>query len=90
MDSSQWGVPLPDSKECKCFIEAVFVSTEAVDSNLSIIDTGLYNEIMGTSQIRFVPKLSHVTGMTTSSTLLVSTDPLCIIGIKHGKTHLAS
>lgn len=66
------------------------MSAEAVDSNLSIIDTGLVNDVMGTSQIRFVPKLAHVTGMTTSSTLLVSVDPLCIIGIKHGKTHLAS
>lgn len=76
--------------DCECFIEAVFVSAEAADANLSIIDTNLFNEVTGTSQVRFVPKLTHVTGLTTSSTLLVSTNPFCIIGIKHGNITLAS
>ena len=43
------------------FFAAVWVEAEAVDANLSIIDTLEANEITGTSQIRFVPKLASAT-----------------------------
>jgi hypothetical protein len=69
---------------------ATWVSAEAVDSNLSIIDTKIYNELTGTSHVRWVPKLSHVTGLTTSSTVLCTINPVCIIGIVVGDVKKAS
>lgn len=68
---------------------ARWVSAEAVDTNLSIIDVGLTNPITGTSQVRFVPKLTSVTGLTSTSIVLCTTNPVFIIGITHGDIRLA-
>lgn len=76
--------------ECDCYFTARWVSAEAADGNLSILDTGTVSEITGTSQMRWIPKLSSVTGLTSTSTVLCTANPVVIIGIIVGDITLAA
>lgn len=57
----------------------IWVGAEASDANLSQVvlpAAGMGGEDI---TLRFVPKGAHVTGLTTSSTVLMTGSPLCII-----------
>lgn len=68
-------------------VDATFIQAESVDANLSEI------EILG-ERIRFVPKLEHVTGLTTGMTVVCNRrtkeTPLTIVGIRSGDITLAT
>lgn len=67
-----------------------FVAAEVVDPNLSVVDIGITNEVTGTSQLHFIPKLASVTGMVAGDILLCSSNPVVILGIVQGDITLAS
>lgn len=68
-------------------VDATWLAAEGVDANLSQI------EILGET-IRFVPKYSHVTGLTNGMTVVcqkrTKETPLTIIGIRSGDITLAT
>lgn len=68
----------------------VWVGPEAVDANLSQVRVPGGNLDGSDAIFRFIPKGAHVTGLTTSSTVLVSGNPMCIIAIVVGDITLAS
>lgn len=68
---------------------ARWLGTEAVDANLSQIYVAGAGFSEADATIRFVPKLAHVTGLSTSSTVLCLGSPLCIIGVVVGDITLA-
>lgn len=72
------------------FFMARWVSAEAVDGNLSIIETPFINGLTGSAHIRFVPKLSSVSGLAAGKTVLCSLQPCVIIGIVVGDITKAS
>jgi hypothetical protein len=72
------------------FFFAQYVQAEAVDANLSVIDTGLVNPVTNTSLIHFIPKLASVTGLTAGAVLLCSVNPVVILGIISGDITQAS
>lgn len=67
---------------------AIWVSTEAVDANLSIIRLTEASEITGTNQIRFVPKLGSVSPVA-EDTVICLRDPVIILGVLKGDVNLA-
>lgn len=63
-----------------------FIAAEASDSNMSIV------QLQGGTRCRFVPKLSHVTGLTTGTTVKLEQSPsvpLHITGILVGNIQTA-
>lgn len=68
---------------------AKWVAAESVDANLSQIYVAGAGFDASDEIFRFVPKLAHVTGLSTSSTVLCLGSPLCIIGVVVGDITLA-
>lgn len=61
------------------FVYGIWLAAESTDANLSKVlvpGAGLGGEDI---TLRFVPRAKHVTGLTTSSTVLLAGNPLCII-----------
>lgn len=71
------------------FVYGIWVSAEAVDANLSQVVIPGGNLDGSDLTHRFVPKGAHVTGLTTSSTVLCAGNPLCIIARVQGDISLA-
>lgn len=76
-------------KQYSPFMYASFVATAVADADLSTIDTGLVNEITGTSYIDFIPKARSVGVMTFGDRILVTKDPMVILCIVDGNVDLA-
>lgn len=68
---------------------ATWVAAESVDADLSIIDTGDVSEITGTSEVRFVPRGAHVSGLTAGATILCTKNPWVIVAVVKGDITLA-
>lgn len=75
-------------KRTSPFFYASWVEAESVDANLSIIDTGLVNEITNTSQMRFVPKAESVSP-SAGDRILCSSNPVVILAVVVGDISLA-
>lgn len=72
------------------FTYGVWVAAEAVDADLSQVRIPGGNFDGSDTILRFVPKGEHVTGLTTSSTVLCAGSPLCIIAKVTGDISLAN
>lgn len=57
----------------------IWVAAEATDLNLSQVLVPGANLDGSDMTLRFVPKGEHVTGLTTTSTVLMIGNPLCIV-----------
>jgi len=68
----------------------VWIAAESIDANLSQVRVPGAAPDGASATVRFMPKLAHVTGLTTSSTVLCLGSPLCIIGILVGDISLAA
>lgn len=71
------------------FVYGVWVGAESVDANLSRVRIPGGNLDGSDLTLQFVPKGAHVTGLTTSSTVLCAGSPLCIIAVVVGDISLA-
>lgn len=71
------------------FVYGRWVAAEAVDGNLSQVLIPGGNLDGSDLTLRFVPKGAHITGLTTSSTVLCVANPLCIIAVVVGDISLA-
>lgn len=72
----------------KTTFRAVWVSVEAADANLSIIETGEPSEITGTDQLRFIPKLASASP-AAGDVVECLRDPVIILGVVRGDINLA-
>lgn len=72
------------------FVYGVWVGAETVDPNLSLVTIPGGNFDGSDLTLRFIPKAEHVTGLTTSSTVLCAGSPLCIIARVVGDISLAN
>lgn len=70
------------------FVRAVWVSAETEDANLSQVRVPWVGDVDGTDLVRWVPKASHVTGLTAGQTVICIRNPLTIIGIQVGDISL--
>lgn len=71
------------------FVYGVWLGAETVDANLSQVRIPGGNLDGSDLTLRFIPKGEHVTGLTTSSTVLCAGSPLCIIAKVVGDISLA-
>lgn len=72
------------------FVYGVWQGAETEDANLSkvlVVGSGLDGS---DAVLRYIPKAEHVTGLTTSSTVLCVGNPLCIIAVVQGDITLAA
>lgn len=72
------------------FVYGVWAGAEAVDPNLSMVTIPGGDFDGSDLTLRFVPKAEHVTGLTTTSTVLCLGNPLCIIAKVVGDISLAN
>lgn len=71
------------------FVYGIWQAAETADANLSqVLIPGAALD-GGDMIARFVPKGAHVTGLTTTSTVLMVGSPLCIIAVVVGNISVA-
>lgn len=72
------------------FTYGIWIQAETEDANLSrVLAPGAALD-GGDLVLRYVPRAAHVSGLTTTSTVLMGGNPLCILAVVVGDISLAS
>lgn len=71
-------------------VYGIWAGAEAVDPDLSQVILPGRGRDGSDATLRFVPRAAHVTGLTTTSTVLLMGNPLCIIAVVVGDITLAA